>query len=184
MRILSIVPNSAATERIFSKMGIVHSKLRSRLHPEKVSKTVLIAEHIGQKWPHPVHESRKRKFGGDTGSTAATVADESEMLEHDPDLEETAATSFTTITDELRDEATDAATSDDISTSSTGSGPNPTPRNSTEGLKLRFLFDSTAGSQAFHYTTQLWKAGEAGLEVETQYHNILHSGTTTGIVES
>ena len=75
MRILSVVPNSAATERIFSKMGTVRSKLRSRLHPGKVRKTVLVAEHNGQQWPRPIHASRKRKFGGDTGS--ASVMDES-----------------------------------------------------------------------------------------------------------
>ena len=46
MRILSVVPDSAATERIFSKMGTVRSKLRSRLHPGKVRKTVLVAEHM------------------------------------------------------------------------------------------------------------------------------------------
>ena len=143
MRILSVVPDSAATERIFSKMGTVRSKLRSRLHPGKVRKTVLVAEHNGQQWPRPIHASRKRKFGGDTGS--APVMDESETLEHGPDLEEAAATSFTTITNDLHHEAIEATISDATNSGSTKSGSNPTPRNGTERLKLRFLFDFTTG---------------------------------------
>ncbi|PCH34787.1 hypothetical protein WOLCODRAFT_51179, partial [Wolfiporia cocos MD-104 SS10] len=42
MRILSIVPNSAATERIFSAMGIVHTDIRNRLDAERVRQTVLV----------------------------------------------------------------------------------------------------------------------------------------------
>ncbi|KAF8750324.1 hypothetical protein RHS01_09373 [Rhizoctonia solani] len=36
--VLSIVPNSAGCERLFSQMGIIHSKLRNRLHEESVQK--------------------------------------------------------------------------------------------------------------------------------------------------
>ncbi|PCH37394.1 hypothetical protein WOLCODRAFT_84289, partial [Wolfiporia cocos MD-104 SS10] len=42
MHILSIVLNSAATERIFSAMGIVHSDIRNRLDAERVCHTVLL----------------------------------------------------------------------------------------------------------------------------------------------
>lgn len=37
-----MVPNSAATERVFSLFGIVHTKLRNRLDKEKVRKQVLV----------------------------------------------------------------------------------------------------------------------------------------------
>ncbi|OJA15780.1 hypothetical protein AZE42_12925 [Rhizopogon vesiculosus] len=42
MHILSIVPNSAATECIFSQFGVIHTKLRNRLHLEKVRKEPLV----------------------------------------------------------------------------------------------------------------------------------------------
>jgi hypothetical protein len=42
MRILSVVPNSAGVERLFSLFGIVHSKLRNRLSPQVVQKSTLV----------------------------------------------------------------------------------------------------------------------------------------------
>ncbi|EMD37962.1 hypothetical protein CERSUDRAFT_29916, partial [Gelatoporia subvermispora B] len=51
MRILSIVPNSAATERIFSAFGIVHTDIRNRLDPERVRKTVLVKGSLDQQYP-------------------------------------------------------------------------------------------------------------------------------------
>ena len=42
LRILSIVPNSAMTERFFSRLGIVQNKYRNRMHSERARKVVLI----------------------------------------------------------------------------------------------------------------------------------------------
>ena len=42
IHILSIVPNSAATKRLFSQFGIIHSKLCNRLSVEKVRKQALV----------------------------------------------------------------------------------------------------------------------------------------------
>ncbi|KIK36713.1 hypothetical protein CY34DRAFT_93923, partial [Suillus luteus UH-Slu-Lm8-n1] len=38
----SIVPNSAAMERIFSQFGVIHTKLQNHLEPEKVHKQALV----------------------------------------------------------------------------------------------------------------------------------------------
>ncbi|KIK99405.1 hypothetical protein PAXRUDRAFT_8878 [Paxillus rubicundulus Ve08.2h10] len=62
MHILSIVPNTASTERLFSQFGIVHTKLRNWLNPEKVRKQVLIRMDIMQKYPLPAWASQKCKF--------------------------------------------------------------------------------------------------------------------------
>ncbi|OJA20746.1 hypothetical protein AZE42_12026 [Rhizopogon vesiculosus] len=60
MYILSIVPNSAATERIFNQFGVIHDKLRNRLDPEKVRKqTPVKSNTIAQ---HGSLRQRKRKF--------------------------------------------------------------------------------------------------------------------------
>ncbi|OJA20178.1 hypothetical protein AZE42_13511 [Rhizopogon vesiculosus] len=60
MHILSIVPNSAATERILSQFGVIHTKLRNRLDPEKVRKQALVKYNtIAQ---HGSLRQRKRKI--------------------------------------------------------------------------------------------------------------------------
>jgi hypothetical protein len=62
MRIHSVVPNTAATERLFSKFGIVHNKLRNRLSPEKVRKSVLVSMDTIEKYGS-ARRAQKRKFG-------------------------------------------------------------------------------------------------------------------------
>ncbi|THV01073.1 hypothetical protein K435DRAFT_929989, partial [Dendrothele bispora CBS 962.96] len=46
MRILSMVPNSASTERILSRFGSIHTKARSRLHVQKVRKMTIVSQDI------------------------------------------------------------------------------------------------------------------------------------------
>ena len=59
MRILSIVPNSAATERAFSLMGIVHTDLRNRLDAERVHQTVLVRHDIDRTHGCPARKKHK-----------------------------------------------------------------------------------------------------------------------------
>ena len=60
IHILSIVPNSAATERLFSQFGIIHTKLRNRLSVEKVRKQALIRSDTITR--HGFLRGAKRKF--------------------------------------------------------------------------------------------------------------------------
>ncbi|TFY66832.1 hypothetical protein EVG20_g4259 [Dentipellis fragilis] len=62
LRIASIVPNTASTERTFSQFKIIHSALRNRLSHEKVRKQTLIREDVMRMDPMPPH-GEKRKFG-------------------------------------------------------------------------------------------------------------------------
>jgi len=48
-------------ERVFSQFGIVHNKLRNRLHPEKVRKAVLVRSEIATHYPVKIAR-KKRKF--------------------------------------------------------------------------------------------------------------------------
>lgn len=60
IHVLSITPNSAATERLFSQFGIIHSRLRNRLSVEKVRKQALVrADTITR---HGFLRGNKRKF--------------------------------------------------------------------------------------------------------------------------
>ncbi|KAH7917936.1 hypothetical protein BV22DRAFT_1108476 [Leucogyrophana mollusca] len=63
--ILSIIANTGATERVWSRFGINHTKLRNRLHLEKVRKTSIVGMDIQR---HNVENGlvqprRKWKFG-------------------------------------------------------------------------------------------------------------------------
>ncbi|THV00909.1 hypothetical protein K435DRAFT_656298, partial [Dendrothele bispora CBS 962.96] len=49
MRIMSMVPNSASTERIFSRFGAVHTKAQNRMSAEKTRKIVVLRTHIDRK---------------------------------------------------------------------------------------------------------------------------------------
>lgn len=84
MRVLSIVPNSAATERVFSHFGVVQTKVRNRLHPDKVRKTVLVRMDTATRFG--VAPRRKRKFGDDSDG-------------EDDDFQPIAASSNTSTTD-------------------------------------------------------------------------------------
>jgi hypothetical protein len=66
MHILSIVPNSAATERIFSQFGVIHTKLRNRLDPEKVRKQALVKSNTIAPHGSLRQRKRKRKFFADS----------------------------------------------------------------------------------------------------------------------
>ncbi len=46
--IYSVVPNTAAVERIFSQFGIVRSKLRNRLRPETAHKAVVVRSDLAK----------------------------------------------------------------------------------------------------------------------------------------
>ncbi|KAL0957634.1 hypothetical protein HGRIS_001416 [Hohenbuehelia grisea] len=59
----SVVANSAGAERYFSRMGIVHTKLRNRLNEQRAHKTAAIAQHLRQQ--RPLRDRKKRKFGSD-----------------------------------------------------------------------------------------------------------------------
>ncbi|KAH7905707.1 hypothetical protein BJ138DRAFT_1130350 [Hygrophoropsis aurantiaca] len=69
MRLLNIVPNSAAT--IFSHFGIIHTKPRNRLSPEKVKPrltpvdltvSLLKTDIVATYGAHPSSNSRKLRF--------------------------------------------------------------------------------------------------------------------------
>jgi hypothetical protein len=72
---MAMVANSACTERVFSKFGAVHTKVRNRMHPEKVRKMTLLKMDIVQTYGPPPR-SRKRKFGDDDGTLTSSPPDQ------------------------------------------------------------------------------------------------------------
>ncbi|KAF9237372.1 hypothetical protein BU15DRAFT_63247 [Melanogaster broomeanus] len=86
-RILSIVPNTAPTERLFSQFGIVHTKLCNRLDPEKVRKQVLIKTNMMNKYPLPTWMSQKRKFEVDELEPTSAASGANSIPTQTPQIE-------------------------------------------------------------------------------------------------
>lgn len=188
MRVLSIVPNSAGVERFFSKLGVVHSKLRNRLKPEKAQKSVLIKADIGQMYGSG-RRVQKRKFDHEDSSDAEeddnrnaepVSADtgtqrEEDVLAVDPD-------SFTAVVQDIIEDGDDSDEDDTpfaTGTSSTSARPpntttaplptaGPIPSRAT-GLSLRFLFSYPPPGSSTPLASY-WGQAEANLERERQVH--------------
>lgn len=62
LRLLSIVPNSASAERVFSQMGLVHTRIRNRLHFEKVHKSVMVRMNLRRNYGDLSEQRLKRNF--------------------------------------------------------------------------------------------------------------------------
>ncbi|KII83456.1 hypothetical protein PLICRDRAFT_180361 [Plicaturopsis crispa FD-325 SS-3] len=129
------VPNSAATERLFSKFGAVHSKPRNRMKPERVRKTTMVKTDIEEEFPRK--RSRRQLVDYDSSSdeesasdrrpdssqstpvtntpASADVGAEDEDEPDDEDEEDIAAEPglFDPIIDELLDDARQAAEQED-----------------------------------------------------------------------
>ncbi|KAI0309443.1 ribonuclease H-like domain-containing protein, partial [Amylostereum chailletii] len=61
--LMSITPNTASTEREFSKFGIIHTPLRNRLSHDTVRKMTMVNHDTAQKYPMPSRGESKRKHG-------------------------------------------------------------------------------------------------------------------------
>jgi len=93
IHILSIVVNSAACERVFSRFGITHTKRRCRLSLDKVRKTAIVKMDLQRSHIEAglIHPQRKRKFSaisnddatatGTTTSSVPTISTDTEVTE-------------------------------------------------------------------------------------------------------
>lgn len=71
--VLGIVPNSASTERVFSQMGITHTRLRNRLKAEKLDKTIKLKMDLKSRFRDDSTTRLKRKFQELTASMSQAV---------------------------------------------------------------------------------------------------------------
>ena len=106
IRLFAIVPNSAMAERIFSRFGIVKTKLRNRLGQERMRKAVTVKLDID------------RTYG--TGR-----ATQRRHFEHDSDSESDGARAERTDAPLRSSDAESGSTTSATSTSTTSSYPGP-----------------------------------------------------------
>jgi hypothetical protein len=183
LRLFAIVPNSAAVERLFSKFGLIHTKLRNRLGAEKVRKTAILAGDIANKYGAARTRRRKRKFGGAALADGVTGADDSGADDdgmhnadaHDDD-EHPADTTFAGIARDLVDEVDEADLEDALSidpAALVASEEELIPLTRAEGMFIANLFASVStwadNGAAVRGLKQFWKLGQDGLARELQF---------------
>lgn len=85
LRVLSIVPNSASTECLFSMFGTTHTKRRNRLEPQKVHRAAVVRLDQNRRFRGLKPSRKKRRFdsevGPGTGSGAGNVGSGGGSLE-------------------------------------------------------------------------------------------------------
>lgn len=191
--IFSVVPNSAAVERIFSHFGIVHSKLRNRISPEKVRKTVLIKAAIAEQYN--VASTRKRRFGDvdesddDGGSDDVDRPRDSLAATPTPAIDMLAPTTPTTgdgtepedspyhvIPHSHQFQALAADLVNSVNQLEADPDTEEPPSDSTTLADL-FCYPSTTNSPSLSILTDFWRYGENGLEKEATYHDFTHVDT-------
>jgi hypothetical protein len=78
IHILSIIANTAATERNFSQFGLTHTKIRNKLNVERVHNANVVKNDLRRKHANAglTHVRKKRNLG--CGNSVGTGADTSE----------------------------------------------------------------------------------------------------------
>ncbi|KAI0763741.1 hypothetical protein BD413DRAFT_579730 [Trametes elegans] len=200
-QLLSIVPNTGATEHIFSKMGAVHTKYRSHLCTQHIRKTVMIKDHLlcthpQHRKPHHHHpsvaesDSNPESFKDELPTTPGSCAASSEPSVSSAPIDlSTGSTSmglpsFST----LVDNAIAAAAQECAAPSSAPMYPaiasdRTLSINTGDELSLQHIFNFTSDS-FLQATSKLWAIGMRALEseraiLETQVCNTPLDATTT-----
>jgi hypothetical protein len=190
MCIVSIVPNTAAMEHLFSKFGIIHMKLCNHLHPDKVRKQVIVRADTMSKFPMP--SSNKHKFGCNEGNTDNEGVDElleaptAITMENNDNATSALQTQpwsvfedqpFAEIASEL---VAEAATEDEINPLVNFMPGQPTTNHPGDrtNLELKNLFNFPATgamhSPALATLMKFWAAGQTGLLCEAEYHDLIY----------
>lgn len=197
VRILSVVPNSAGCERIFSLFGNIHTKLRNRLHPLLVHRSGIARLYVQRDHTRNgliTSTRKKRKFG--ENPEPGTVNSDSQEMPVSPPINAVSpdAVDFTEIataiaTDiHLADQAVDEAgePTDHISVPlhPEATSPQPLPPNRTSiPLSSLFIFPedrapvplSQHSKDCAKFALEFyWKGGIKNLEDELASYDLLH----------
>ncbi|PCH39629.1 hypothetical protein WOLCODRAFT_85990, partial [Wolfiporia cocos MD-104 SS10] len=182
MCVLSIVPNSAATEQLFSKMGVVQSKHQSCLGSEKVCQMVLIREAVEKQYPRPYR--RKLWCFGGADHNCEDIHSDNESPDSDIQVEQT--DTIQSMMDIIGDEDdTGSSLPADMASPTIGS-ESATSCTSSEaitfvnGLLLMNIFDY---SQSLPNMLDAWCRGGEILQTEMEFHDVLAELLTATISE-
>ncbi|KAH6866158.1 ribonuclease H-like domain-containing protein [Coprinopsis sp. MPI-PUGE-AT-0042] len=212
--ILSVVPNSAGCERLFSEFGTIHTKKRCRLKIEKVHKMSLVRmdlrrQHIAE---GIAPKSRKRKFGTEKAPEETSMPSEeaTEPCEEDETrgLLVDEASDFGAVVTRLINDAEEVEVEEGHSSSSPLDGrqqaigrsvPLPQAANQSSGeasssrrpsaeakipLSSLFLYPSRENPVPWAGFDKFWAAGKRYLVDEIEVHEEVSSGLLDGQLEN
>ncbi|KAL1739125.1 ribonuclease H-like domain-containing protein [Schizophyllum fasciatum] len=186
MTLLSVVPNSALVERIFSLFGIIHSKHRNRQSPEKVRKAALLRQDTLARFGRPSNRC-KRRFSDtqdeDLRPEASSNAGEHADPVDDSTAPSTAPQEFTHLARGLAGDATDEERRDAEERSAAqglarrdaereGRVINDLPEGEARLLRNLFAYPHPSDGVSYSYTVleEFWAAGIDGMEAEMSYN--------------
>lgn len=171
-RILSMVPNSAAVERIFSLFGIVHSKLRNRLGADKARKEVFLKVGTAMRFGRPGKGQKRHWLDDDDdddqpAAQAAPAPGDASDARAEPAQEHDRT--FSAIVQEIIDELDQEVESDQAP-----AAPPPRPDNAQARLlKHLFVFPDEA-SPSNKGLRHYWAIAQRNLEREAAYNDEHH----------
>ncbi|KAL1739260.1 ribonuclease H-like domain-containing protein [Schizophyllum fasciatum] len=188
MTLLSVVPNSASVERIFSLFGIIHSKHRNRQSPEKVRKAALLRQDTLTRFGRPSNRC-KRHFSDIQDDDLQPGMPFDPLREHAGDpchhtsTPSTASQDFTRLargltgdaTDEDRRDAEERALAQGLAQRDAvheGREINDLPEGEARLLRNLFSYPHPSDGISYSYTVleEFWTAGKDGMEAEVSYN--------------
>lgn len=177
IHIFHIVANSAGCERLFSLLGIIHTKLRNRLGHNKAHKIAALKMHLRKGQAEEgllASRTRKRKFGVAVGDMAETAEQDDAVIDEAQGLQ-TVVASLTRDSKDDEDAVTVSA-SDSAEATSQASTTAPSSVypffSQKESLTLADIFDYKAPHSGLGF---YWKGGEVNLKREAEVYEGLNA---------
>lgn len=171
IHLLSVTPNIASSERLFSEMGIIHTKLRNRLGHEKVRDTSVLKAALKRVHAEAGQSRRrlKRSFGTGASKEGASIR---VGIDYDLETEEEQENGFSDLaTDLIEDVADDDDEGGEELPSPVTFDTNPKPI----ALKNLFTYASSSGSGP-HGLEIYWPAAARNLEHEMELYDFIAQG--------
>ncbi|KAL1672232.1 ribonuclease H-like domain-containing protein [Schizophyllum commune] len=185
MTLLSVVPNSASVERIFSLFGIIHSKHRNRQSPEKVRKSAVLRQDTLERFGRPSNR-RKRQFTAmedvELRPSAASSSPPSTQAPEDATARPTPSGEFGRVAQDLIEEADEDRRDADARSAAQalaradaereGRVINDLPDGQNRLLANLFAYPHPDDKVSYSYTVleEFWTIGKDGVDAEVSYN--------------
>lgn len=179
MHILSIVPNSAATEQLFSLMGTIHTDQRNCLNAKRVQKMVMVKGDINTQFPPKDHKkhslTEEHGITDDSPESRTSSQDQPASPAGSPGK---ASASFNALTQGLLCNAEEHK-------AAAATGVELASRSVLSGHKTFFLFNlfvkpTDPDFISLHsYCAGFWNQAEGSLDIESDLQESLMRGSSS-----
>jgi len=181
IRILSVIANTAATERNFSDFGIAHTKIQNRLSVESVHKATVVKKHLQREHATLglLHPRKKRKLDA---AEPPTVDIEAPQEEDEEDHSDFIALGETLIRD--ANEEGNAEEEEDMPAPALQPIANAHRHMDRTRIPLQDLFkyssEPSGGDNAWAGLDFYWKEGMQNVQTEVDASELMHQSQSCG----